>query len=454
MKRVVIAVHDFPPHGGGGVMRALKFVKYLPQFGWEPTVITAAPTAYDPITLDPRLEAEVAGVRIIRAWYPSRWAILKRLKRLEKPAPAAPTSTDPVEQRPSLIRRVKHFARHIVTPDFETPWVLPAYSILRRLHAAGEVDALITTNPPNSVHLVGYMAKRQLGLPWVADFRDQWVGNPVFAGPPWRERFERRLEAGVLSHADAVVAATSSIASHYEALGPKGPVVKITNGFDPDDFARLDLGFPEVFTVSYVGSMGPTYNTPNFLQAWGEFIRRRNLDPRSVACRIVGPVHHFDLGALVEAEDLLNQTVTMRPFVSHSEAVQEMARATALLLLVPAGPFGAHILTGKLFEYIAASKPIMALTPPGALSELLTAEKLGVGIHPHDVEGIVAHLDMLYEHHLRGTLSRLIEGRKIDGFNRRSLTGNLARVLDAAAGLETAESANPLAAHVPDGSVS
>lgn len=400
-------------------MRALKFVKYLPEYGWKPTVLSAHPSIYDPNLLDSALEKEIAGTNIIRVWYPNKGMVRSGV-----------ATSVPVPGRENILTSTKQTVKNLVVPDLQIPWIFPAFQALRRLHRESHVDAIITTSPPNSAHLLGYLARQTLGIPWVMDYRDQWVGNPLYKTAAWRMRLESMLEGMCLRSADGVVAATPPIADNYREAEPRGPVIIITNGFDPEDFSAYPRAFPEVFTVSYVGSLSPTRSPEPFLLAWRSFINRLGLEPRQVRLNFTGPVYQLDLNSMVASDEILRQSVNLRSFVTHGEALQEMMNSSALLLLTSNAEGGATVLTGKVFEYIAANKPIICVAPPGALSELIEQRQLGASFESDRIEELSKYVETLFLRHCDGTLKSVTGRRRVEDFDRRILSGKLADLLD------------------------
>jgi glycosyltransferase involved in cell wall biosynthesis len=258
------------------------------------------------------------------------------------------------------------------------------------------------------------------------DFRDQWADNPVYAFSTWRRHgaLDRRLERSWLSAADAVVTATPAMAAHYARISGRADVETITNGYDAEDFRALERASPTRFTVTYVGTLGPGYDPRPFLAAWRMFLVRRGLDESYASCRFVGHRSRMDFTTAISGDDLLRRTVSFEDFVSHGEALRAMVQASVLLLLLRH-----DALTSKLFEYLGAAKPILAVAPPGELRAFLAQRSLGASFGPEDQGGIVAELERLYDR--RGADPE--PPRAIEEFERRRLTETLAGVLDGVA---------------------
>ena len=418
-RRVIIVAHHFPPRGGGEVLRVLKFAKYLPQFDWLPTVVTADPAVYEQELIDRDLGRDAEGIPVLRLWYPGPWKYFSPAQRPHQ------SQSRGMGALPGL----KAWIRNRILPYLEVPWVVPAFLAVRRTHRQEAADAVLTSSPPGWAHLVGYLAKRLLGIPWVMDFRDQWAGNPVYAFSKWRrhEGLDRRLESAWLATADAIVTATPAITAHYSRITGRSDIKTITNGYDTEDFLCVESVYPERFTVTYVGTLGPGNNPAPFLAAWREFLSRRRIDEAHAACRFVGHRSRMDFEGAVAGDDVLRRTVHFENFVCHGQALGEMARASVLLILLS---HDSTALTSKLFEYLGAGKPILAIAPPGELSGFLTQRRLGAAFRAEDQGGIVSELERLYDRHEKGLLSGLDERRELAPFERRRLTGTLAEVLN------------------------
>lgn len=420
-RRVFIVAHHFPPRGGGGVLRVLKFAKYLPQLGWLPTVVTAHPAVYERDLVDDELGREIEEIAVLRPWYPGPWMYFSRAHR---PQPLQ-------SPRSGALRVLRGRIRNLILPYFEVPWVVPAFLAVRRAHRREPADAILTTSPPAWAHLVGYLAKRLLGIPWVMDFRDQWCGHPVYTFNGWQQRLDQKFEGAWVATADVIVTATPGITAHYGRIAGRSDVHTITNGYDAEDFRGIESVYPERFTVAYVGTLGHDYNPLPFLGAWREFLSRRRLDGAQALCRFVGHRSRIDFDRELAGDELLRGSVRFEDFVGHAEALREMAEASVLLLLLS---HDGMALTTKLFEYLGAGKPILAVAPPGALSDFLAERHLGAAFRPEDRGGIVLELERLYDRHAQGTLGSLEEPRELALFERRRLTAALADMLDELTG--------------------
>ena len=362
MKRVLIVTYYWPPNGGAGVQRWLKFVKYLPQHGWQPVVYTPENpelVAEDPGLLDdvPR-EAEVIKRRISEPY-----GLYKRLtgRQAKEKVHTAFLSE---EKREGWRDRMALWVRsNFFIPDARVGWVGPSVRFLKQYLREHPVDVVVTTGPPHSMHLIGLRLKRALGIRWVADFRDPWTNIDFYRQLQLSrsaDRRHRRLEAEVLREADTVVAVGWTLADELRDLGAKRVEV-ITNGFDPADVPDPPEAVDERFSLVHVGSLTATRNAPGL---WKALAERCADDPEFAArfvLRFVGPVDHTVLDS-IEKAGLADKVERIGP-VDHAQAMREMQRARVLLLLLNDTANAKGILTSKLFEYLAVGRPILAVGP-------------------------------------------------------------------------------------------
>jgi glycosyltransferase involved in cell wall biosynthesis len=411
-RTVLVLAYFFPPHGGAGVQRTLKFVKYLPEYGYDPVVVTTRAADYE--ARDPSLLAEVPPrTRLVRAPDPAllRWAI---------------TGFDYLGW--PLLRALAGW------PDPAAAWIpaatVSAIAIARRQ----EPDVIFSSAPPFSAHVAASLAARATGIPWVADFRDEFTANP---SAEWRtdliQSLNLRLEPWVLRHARRIVTA----AEYFEIGGvPRDSQdrVTITNGVDPAD---LDPGgeagrdaapasAQDRFRLSFVGTLYGELDLGPVADALARLAGRGVLDPSLCELRLVGNVW------LSAAPDAGAVPVVQTGYRDHASALQEMGAASVLVLYVPSS---SPAPTGKLYEYLASERPILCVTRRDNVAFRLVQEwDAGRSVEPADADGIEAAIAELYAAWRDGTLRGPagVRGRVLERYSRRSLTGELAAALDAA----------------------
>ncbi len=378
MKVLIVSLY-FPPAGGPGVQRPLKFAQHLTALGFEVHVL--APDNPKWVHRDPTLEIP-PGVVVHRARNLGPRARVPREELYGK------------RGLDRLRRNVSITARRLLVPDGSVLWNLTSIRAALRIVRREGIDVVLTTSPPGSVHLVGAAVRRRTSARWVADLRDALVG---FAHRRREIRGEHRLARLVATRADAVVAATAGIADEMRAVEPGLDVQVVENGADFDEFDGLEYTAGDRFRITHAGNFFGRRSPRAFLEAL------RLLDD-DVLARFVGGLPVRD-AEWVESSGLGGRVEAI-PFVPRGEALALERDSEALLLLIPeADGRGRAVLTAKVFEYLAAGRPILAVVPPdGLAAELVRETGAGVVVAPDDVEGIAAALRDLGVRWRAGTL--------------------------------------------------
>ena len=411
--KVLLVTMYFPPAGGGGVQRPLKFATHLPELGIETHVL--APDDPKWIHRDDDLAAPTL------AWvHRARYVGPKGRKPAEELH-----GTSGLERASKQVQLV---GRRLLVPDENVSWNLTAIPAAIRIVKREGIDVVITTSPPSSVHLVGAAVKKATGIPWVADLRDSVVAHPHRHAERMLVRIKEQGEHAVAKligrSADAIVCVSEAIAAEMRERQPRGEVVTIANGSDFDDFAGLDHHESPRFRITHAGSFFGKRDPRPFLTALNE----SGLD---VQARFLGDFRSTDREW---AEQLgLGDRLQLIPYAPRRRSLELQRDSEALLLLIPeAGGRGKGVLSGKVFEYLAAERPILALVPPdGAAAALIRDAGAGVVVAPEDVVGIKAALLELHDRWREGALAAppLSEEwrRRV---SRRTRVDELARLLE------------------------
>lgn len=429
MKRLLVVTYYFPPSGGAGVQRVLKWVKYLRDFDVEPVVLTVNAGAYPEV--DETLGRDVpAGVEVHRTRSLDPFGVYARLTGRSRRGAVA-DATGRISSGGSWAERVARWARaNVFLPDARIGWVPFAVREALRLTQASRFDAVLTSGPPHSAHLVGRVLHRRTGLPWIADFRDPWTDihyNEALPRTPAARTLDEAMECSVLRHATVVTTVSPSLQRLLAAKVDRSPadIRIIYNGYDAEDF-EAEPPEPDslCFTLSYLGTL---YGQPGALwQSLARLRERGEVDRLRV--RLVGRMPPDTVHTL-KAHGL-SEEVEVVPYVSHDEAVQEMRRATALLLTIEAWPHSEIIMPGKMYEYLAAGRPIVGLGPTDGDAARLVRD-LGAGqfFESTDVDGIGAYLLTLYAGWKEGKEASVTDSASVERFSRRTQAGELARLV-------------------------
>jgi glycosyltransferase involved in cell wall biosynthesis len=369
MKKVLVITYYWPPSGGSGVQRWLKFVKYFREFGIEPIILTVDPEYANFPVLDESLFSDIPnGVEIHRTQAKSPFAIYSKLRGRK-----VPQSGFAGDSNPNLIERLMRFIRgNFFIPDARIGWNKFAIKKAKELILKHELDCVITTSPPHSTQLIGLELKNRFNLKWIADLRDPWTDiyyNKELYRTKWAEKIDRQLEKKCLESADNIIVVSDSIAKLFNKRynGIKSKISIIPNGYDEADFQNKVASETKYNYISYIGNLGPSYPINNFLIEFNEFSSR---NPKW-RLRFVGNVFK-DVKTQILNSDL-SERVEFISYVEHKKAIDFMIESKALLLIIPNSEENKGILTGKLFEYLAAKKPIIFIGPEdGDAAKILT----------------------------------------------------------------------------------
>ncbi len=368
--RVLLVTMYWPPAGGGGVQRPLKIATYLPALGIETHVL--APEDSKWIHRDEELQQPS------QAW----------VHRVRYVGPRARRPKEELHGTQGLERigtQASLAFRRVLVPDASVTWNATAIPAAIQVIRREGIDCVITTSPPGSVHLVGAAAKKATGVRWVADLRDSLVAHPHRNAESMAVRLKEKVEGGlgrlVSRSADAIVAVSDAIADEARALEPRGPVVTLSNGSDFEDFAGLEYHRADRLRITHAGSFFGKRDPKPFLEA----LASSGVD---AVVRFVGGLASADLEWANQRG--LGDRIEVIPYVPRRRSLELQRDSEALLLLIPeAGGRGRGVLSGKVFEYLAAERPILAVVPPdGAAAELLRETGAGVVVAPDDIAGM------------------------------------------------------------------
>jgi glycosyltransferase involved in cell wall biosynthesis len=411
--KVLLVTMYFPPAGGGGVQRPLKLAQYLPALGIETHVL--APD-------DPKWVHRDPDVRVpTQAWVHRARYLGPRARKPAEELRAA----DGLER---ALVQAQVTARRLLLPDASVTWNLTAVPAAIRIARREGIDAVITTSPPASIHFVGAAVQRATGTPWIADLRDPIVANQHrrddTAAARARQTANEQVARLVARRADAVTCVSEAIADEVRGLDPRGTVRVVANGCDFDDFAGLEYTRGRRFRITHTGSFFGRRDPRPFLQAF------HDADLDAVA-RFVGDFRSSDREWAQSLD--LGDRLELVEYQTRAESLRLQRDSEALLLLVPdAGGRGKGVLSGKVFEYIAAGRPILAVVPPdGAAAELIRETGSGVVAAPDDVEAITAALVELHSRFANGGLPSVeLSARDEERLSRRARVEEMAQLLE------------------------
>ena len=447
MKRVLIISYYWPPTGGSGVQRWVKFAKYLPAEGWQPVVYT--PENPEQLAVDASLEAEVpAEAEIIKTHITEPYELYKKFLKKSGHSKEA-VEVNPVNaQNKSLAQKAAMWVRgNFFRPDPRCLWIGPSVRFLKKYLKEHPVDLIVSTGPPQSMHLIGRRLARETGLPWIADFRDPWTKIFYFKHLSMTratERWHKKMEKKVLDDATVVVAVSPLVQQEFQAM-TRTPVELVTNGFDECDYEaacndrvrqntsaespqNTVAGGPgKDFVITHTGLFAADGNPTVLWKVLAEKCASDEEFRSRLKIRLVGKTDDAIIQSI--SDNGLNGNLTDLGYQPHSIAVEEQRSASLLILPLRKEPEYKAVLPGKLFEYMASMRPVLGIgQPDGAMSMILNRTGTGNVLDWEDRESIGRFIEDSWQKHLQGSLT--VEDADISQFTRRNLTRRMAQLFD------------------------
>ncbi len=364
MKRVLIITYYWPPMGGGGVQRWVKTTKYLREYGWEPIIYT---TENGEIAIqDNEMLKEIPdGVETIRTkiWEP--FGLYKKLLGKKKDEALLPGMSQSSEGN-SLLQNLSLWVRgNIFIPDARKFWIKPSSKFLINYLKENKVDAIISTGPPHSTHLIAKNVVQKHKIPWLADFRDPWTLIDFYHKlklSNWADKKHKRLEQEVLHTANEVTTVSWSCASDFEEISGKLPIV-ITNGYDPADFTTVEnIVLDKKFTLTHTGSLNEDRNPHALWRVLAELTEEDVQFKNDLEIKFIGQVAAEVIQSINQHQ--LQNNLNLVGNLPHNQVISQMISSQLLLALLNNTPKNDGIIPGKLFEYLGAQRPIVAIGKP------------------------------------------------------------------------------------------
>jgi glycosyltransferase involved in cell wall biosynthesis len=423
--KVLIVTYYWPPSGGAGVQRILKFAKYLPHFGIEPVILTVENPTY-PI-IDESLALNIPeGIKVFKTKSLEPYSIYAYF--MKKPVSEIAKPTIILKDAKNWKNRVGTFIRaNFFIPDARVGWTLYAKSKAKEIVSKYDIETVITTGPPHSTHFVGKYLKKTKNLKWIADFRDPWSEihyNQFLPRTILAKKIDLSYEKTILKNADEVIVVSNSMAKLQNDIYPRKYRV-ITNGFDPDDFEEIKHeGYSnEIFTIRHVGSIGETSVPYNFFEALSQLDNKFNY-----RLEFIGNVHP-NIQQLIDKYGL-NDKIFIKPYLPHRQAIKAMQESDLLLLVIPNTRNNELILTGKLFDYIGSQTPIMLIGPCRGDAALIIDElRQGNCFEHKDTKSMCHFLSKLLGDRLYSESKSVISDVENHSYSRVTLTSKLADLI-------------------------
>jgi len=426
LKKVLIVTYYWPPAGGPGVQRWLKFAKYLPEFGFEPIMYTPENPSYP--LVDETLVKEVPeNIKIVKTkiWEP--YQIAEKFSKSNKKFKGGQFD---VGKNQSFMSKLSIFIRgNFFIPDARKFWVKPSIEFLKQYLVENQIDIIVTTGPPHSLHLIGLGLKKDLpNLKWIADFRDPWTEISYYKHlklTSSSDKKHRQLEKSVFENADLTLATSYTDAENFRKNGANAFCV--TNGFDESTLTTLSVTFEKTkFTLSYVGVLEQLRNPENLWNALKELCEKHQDFAEDFELKLVGRV---DDKILIDIENsVLKDNIQNLGYLAHDDSVKEMEKSDLLLITNFPNDNSKGIIPGKLFEYLATGKKIISFGPQSAdVETILNKTKAGKHFDYSENIEIQNFIYSLYEDWKVG--KSIQNSADINEFSRKELTRQLSGLI-------------------------
>ena len=426
MNKVLIIAYYWPPSGGAGVQRWLKFVKYLPQFKIHPVVITVDENCAAFPKIDHSFDKEVEGVEVHKTQATDYYKFYKKFKGENKiPQGGVPSAKSSWKNKISLAIRNIFFV-----PDPRIGWNKFAIQKAVELIEKGDIDTVVTTSPPHSTQLIGIKLKEKFPhIKWIADLRDPWTDIYYYKDLGHSKRSDtanKKKELEVLEKADDIIVVSPHMKILFTSKSGKinsDKIKVIPNGFDHNEFVNINTKANTEFNITYVGTANKDYDISSFLSALME-LKKESINFK---WNIIGEFSD-EIKEMIENSGLIN-FVKYHGYLPHSEAIKHTISADLLLLIIPKVINNKLIYSGKLFEYIATKNPIICIGPlKGDAANLINKNKLGKNFLYDEQEGMTSYLKTTYNQYKNNELK--IENFDIGRFSRKELTKTLVELLN------------------------
>ena len=418
--KVLIVTYYWPPAGGSGVQRWLKFVKYLQDFGIEPVVYTVDNPKY-PI-LDASLENEIPNnIAILKQpiWEPNNILSLFKKRKTQQ-------SAGFLNPNPTFTGKILQYIRaNYFIPDARKFWVKPSVKYLKSYLSENKMDAIITSGPPHSLHLIGLELQKELNIKWISDFRDPWTEIDYFEQLPLTKKsiqVHQKLERKVVEKSDAVLVVGKTMKENFSKFSKK--IYVVTNGFD-NEINSEENKLDAKFTITHVGLMNADRNPISFWKAISKICKENTDFATDYQIQFVGKIAPEVQKSII---DFHIENVLDIGYVSHQEVTRYQQKTQVLLLSVNNVKSAKGIITGKIFEYLQAKRPILAIGPlNGDLAEIINETNSGKIIDFDDVESLKKTILEMYISYKSGNLKS--DSKDIERYHRRNLTEKLANII-------------------------
>jgi hypothetical protein len=423
MKKVLVIVYYWPPSGGAGVQRWLKFVKYLPQFGWQPTVITTTNGDYPAI--DESLCKEVpAGIKVIRTKTPTFGKLFKKINGKNSDVPYGSLESS---SKDSLLKKLSFWFRlNLVVPDARKVWNKYAYRAASKELLTNKYDAVVTSGPPHSTHLVGLKLKKKYNIKWIADFRDPWTKiDYLDEYNRWKiiQKIDEKYEKKVYDLCNRFIYSNPLIIKNFKK---STKTYFLSNGYDKDDFKIFKkVKNLDKFEINYFGIISIERNPLSVLKSVNKIFEEKN--NRNIRINIWGNIHQSVKDILISNDK--NNIVNIHSYIPHKKMVEYLVNSNLLLVVVNKIKSKKGVFPGKIFEYLGSGVEILGIGPEdGDAAKILKETKCGKMFDYDKVDDIANFIEIKYQEWKEG--KTFSPSKEVEKYSKIKQTKQLADILE------------------------
>lgn len=429
MKKVLIITYYWPPSGGAGVQRWVKFVKYLQRFGYEPFVLTVDPKYATYPQIDESLLKDIpASVSVHHTKSFELYSLYKKVSTNKEVPYGGFVNTKKLNFKEKVLRAIRG---NLFIPDPRKGWNRYAIKEAKKIIQSNNIEIIITTSPPHSTQLIGLKLKKQLNVKWIADFRDPWTDiyyykllYPTFIATSINKYFEKK----VIKNADEIVTVSSDFKQLFASkiTGSENKIDVIPNGFDSDDFANIKIeSNSKFFYISHIGTIAKNYDLDGFINAIQ--LLPKHLSEK-IRVRFIGKVASEIIEKFKIAR--LENNIELIGYVSHKEAIEYMFSSDMLLLVIPKVENNEGIVPGKLFEYMASKRYILALaTEAGDVAKIIEETRIGI-ISDYSNYGKIESCILSRINSQNNQDEQTRDNTLVEKYSRHNLTRNLIKAIE------------------------
>jgi len=422
--KILIITYYWPPAGGPGVQRWLKFSKYLPDFGVETHIYTAENAHYS--LVDETLAKDInPKLKIVKKpiWEP--YSIANLFNKNNRKHSAGFFEEN---KKQNLKSRISLFIRgNFFIPDARKFWIKPSAKFLEKYIIEKSIDTIITTGPPHSAHLIGMKLKQKLSIQWLADFRDPWTNIYYYKHlhlTKWADTIHHNLEQKVLNEADKIISVNEEYRENYQKMTTKS-VFCITNGYDSEDIPE-NVELDSKFSLAYIGAMFQDRNPEILWKVLQELSLELKGFSNDLSIKLIGKIDDLVFDQIKKYG--LTHILDFKGYLPHNEAVKEQVKSQVLLIITSNEADKKGNIPGKLFEYLASKRPIISFGPEDSQIEKIILEAdAGKHFLFDEKTDLKKHISNLYQMYLQNDLK--IYSKNIEKFHRKNLTEKLVEII-------------------------